>query len=76
MPMFLKIAEYNGGIVPVWYRRVMCFRPSGIKFELKGNPYWLLVLVYNVGGVGQVASVKIKGSRTDWIQMMRNCDQN
>jgi hypothetical protein len=52
----------------------MCFRPSEIKF--KGNPFWLLVLVYNVGGVGQVASVKIKGSHTDWIQMTRNWGQN
>lgn len=76
MPMFLKIAEYKAGIVPVSYRRVMCYKQGGIKFELKGNPYWLLVLVYNVGGVGQVTDVKIKGSNPDWIQMVRNWGQN
>lgn len=31
-------------------------------FEMHGNPYWILVLVYNVGGAGEVIDVKIKGS--------------
>ena len=47
-----------------------------MKFEIKGNPYWLLVLVFNVGGVGDVSNVKIKGSDTRWIQMSRNWGQN
>lgn len=74
--MFLKIVEYKAGIVPVCYRRVMCYKRGGIKFELRGNPCWLLVLVYNVGGAGQVASVKIRGLNTDWIEMRRNWGQN
>ncbi|KAF4392623.1 hypothetical protein F8388_003043 [Cannabis sativa] len=77
MPMFLKIAEYKAGIVPVAYRRLLCFKTGGMRFELKGNPYWLLVLVYNVGGVGQVVDVKIKGGNGDqWFQMTRNWGQN
>lgn len=74
--MFLKIAEYKAGIVPVRFRRVVCHKQGGIRFELKGNPNWLLVLVYNVGGAGRVVDVKIKGSKTRWLQMTRNWGQN
>ncbi|KAK9684505.1 hypothetical protein RND81_10G214500 [Saponaria officinalis] len=76
MSMFLKIAEYKAGIVPVLYRKVMCHKKGGVKFELNGNPYWLLVLVYNVGGVGNVVGVDIRGSRSGWTQMERNWGQN
>ncbi|KAL6340231.1 hypothetical protein AAG906_040667 [Vitis piasezkii] len=64
--MFLKFAIYQGGVVPVKFRRVYCYKKGGMKFEIKGNPYWILVLVYNVGGLGM----------TDWIQMQRNWGQN
>ncbi|KAL9227330.1 hypothetical protein vseg_003028 [Gypsophila vaccaria] len=76
MPMFLKIAEYKAGIVPVRYRKVQCQKKGGVKFELKGNPYWLMVLVYNVGGAGNVVGVDIKGSNGGWTQMQRNWGQN
>ena len=75
-PMFRKIALYRAGIVPVMYKRVPCIKSGGVKFEIKGNRYWILVLVYNVGGAGDVTNVKIKGSGTTWIQMSRNWGQN
>ena len=64
------------GIIPLSYRRVSCAKQGGVKFEVKGNPNWVLVLVYNVGGAGDVSSVKIKGSMTGWVQMSRNWGQN
>ncbi|GMN42123.1 hypothetical protein TIFTF001_011339 [Ficus carica] len=76
MPMFTNLANYKAGIIPVQYRRVPCQKQGGVKFELKGNPYWLLVLVYNVGGAGDVSSVKIQSANTSWLQMSRNWGQN
>ncbi|XP_074276467.1 expansin-A23-like [Silene latifolia] len=75
-PMFRTIAEYKAGIVPVLYRRVQCAKKGGIKFEIKGNPWWISVLVYNVGGVGVVKDVKVKGSNTSsWLPMDRKWGQ-
>ncbi|XP_074304780.1 expansin-A23-like [Silene latifolia] len=74
-PMFLKFAIYQGGIVPVQYRRIRCARQGGVKFMINGNPYFLLVLVYNVGGVGDVTGVQIKSSG-NWVSMNRNWGMN
>ncbi|XP_022144456.1 expansin-A22-like [Momordica charantia] len=74
--MFTRIARYRAGVIPVSYRRIPCWKRCGVKFKLAGNPYWLLVLVFNVGGAGDVADVKIRGSGGEWVQMRRNWGQN
>ncbi|KAL1366904.1 hypothetical protein AAHE18_02G011700 [Arachis hypogaea] len=60
----------------VLYRRVPCHKQGGVKFQLKGTPYWLLVLVFNVGNAGDVSSVSIKGSNLNWLTMSKSWGQN
>ncbi|CAH8355405.1 unnamed protein product [Eruca vesicaria subsp. sativa] len=76
MPMFLKIAKYKAGVVPVRYRRVPCSKKGGVKFETSGNPYFLMILPYNVGGAGDINAMQIKGSKTGWINMSKNWGQH
>ncbi|KAM7257431.1 hypothetical protein ACFE04_013172 [Oxalis oulophora] len=70
--MFLQIAKYKAGIVPVKYRRVLCYKQGGVQFQIGGNPNWLLVLPFNVAGAGDIVDMKVKGSSTGWMQMTRN----
>ena len=53
--------------------RVPCKKTGGINFTLTGNPFFVMVLVSNVGGAGDVEEVYVKGSDdTDWQQLSRN----
>ncbi|KAL2621952.1 hypothetical protein R1flu_002157 [Riccia fluitans] len=74
-PMFQTLAQPVGGVIPVNYKRVPCVRQGGVRFTLQGNPWFNYVLVYNVGGDGDVAAVSIKGSSTDWVTMNHNWGQ-
>ncbi|CAN1236519.1 Putative expansin-A17 [Linum grandiflorum] len=64
-PAFLSIAQYRAGIVPIFYRRI------------NGRNYFELVLISNVGGVGEISMVWVRGSRTNrWESMSRNWGSN
>ncbi|BBN02842.1 expansin [Marchantia polymorpha subsp. ruderalis] len=73
---FTKLARENAGVIPVNYRRTPCKKSGGIKFQLNGNTYWNLVLIYNVGGGGNVAAAAIKGSRSNFYTMNQNWGMN
>nr|BAJ10399.1 alpha-expansin [Dianthus caryophyllus] len=76
LKMFLNIAPYKAGVVPVQFRRVPCVKQGGLKFLIQGNQWWTNFLVFNVGGAGDVTNMKVKGSNTNWLQMSRSWGQN
>ncbi|KAG1326802.1 putative Expansin-A16 [Cocos nucifera] len=73
---FIQIAKRKADIIPVQFRRVNCDRYGGMRFTVTGSSYFYQVLITNVGSVGEVIAVKVKGSRTGWIPMARNWGQN
>lgn len=74
-PMFTTLANRVGGVIPVNFRRVHCYKKGGMRFTINGNPYHMMVLVYNVAGAGDVQQMFIKSPTTGWLQMSRNWGQ-
>ncbi|KAL3688212.1 hypothetical protein R1sor_014521 [Riccia sorocarpa] len=75
-PMFQKLAHPAGGAIPVQYRRVSCQRTGGIRFTINGNAYFILVLVSNVGGLGDIATLSMRGPKSHWLAMQHSWGQN
>ncbi|CAM6115679.1 unnamed protein product [Calypogeia fissa] len=76
-PMFAKLAQRVAGIIPVQWRRVPCIKQGGIRFQINGNPWFMLVLVFNVGGAGDVYSMESKGTSTiSYYKMTHNWGGN
>lgn len=59
------------------YKRVMCKRRGGVRFTLKGQGNFNMVMISNVGGSGDVKAAWLKGWRMrKWIPMHRNWGAN
>ncbi|CAM6092626.1 unnamed protein product [Calypogeia fissa] len=69
-PAFIQLAQPIGGVIPVQYKRVPCMKTGGIRFTPGGNPYYLSVLVTNVGGAGDIQALSVEGSNTGSFQPM------
>eukprot|EP00253_Pinus_taeda_P026616 PITA_26616 len=79
MPAYLTIARYKAGIVPVFYRRVPCLREGGLRFSMKGNAYFNVVVISNVGGSGDVKGVWVNADgfgADNWQGLHRNWGAN
>lgn len=52
--------------------RVCCVKCGGVWFMVGGNLWFLMVFIYNVGGVGNVVVVRIKCLYIGWVLMYCN----
>lgn len=55
--------------------RAPCAKKGGMRFTINGNPWFVMILVTNCGGAGDVQQLQIRGSDTPWYPCVRNWGQ-
>ncbi|XP_057531185.1 expansin-A12 [Amaranthus tricolor] len=78
MPSFLRIARPgNEGIIPVLFQRVSCQRRGGVRFTMRGQGNFNMVMLSNIGGSGDVKAAWVRSSSAKrWVPMSRNWGVN
>ncbi|XP_047965649.1 expansin-B6-like [Salvia hispanica] len=64
----------NAGRISLQYRRVKCNYKSNVKFKIVpgSNPYYLAFVVEALNGYGDIASVELQPSNSNWVSMQRS----
>ncbi|KAG6391498.1 hypothetical protein SASPL_149254 [Salvia splendens] len=64
----------NAGKINIQYRRVKCNYNSNVKFKIVpgSNAYYLAFVVEALNGYGDIASVELQPSNSDWVPMQRS----
>ena len=75
MPMFVKIAQSKAGIIGVQFRRIPCVKTGGVRFQITGNPNFVMITIMNVAGAGDVIAISVKTPTSNWLPMSRNWGQ-
>ncbi|KAL8540223.1 hypothetical protein ACS0TY_001703 [Phlomoides rotata] len=64
-----KIAIWKASNMPIQYHIIRCRKEGEVRFTMGGAEIFLSVLISNVADSGDIAAVKIKGSKMQWLPM-------
>ncbi|KAL8553171.1 hypothetical protein ACS0TY_001713 [Phlomoides rotata] len=55
--------------MPIQYRIIRCRKEGEVRFTIGGAEIFLSVMISKVVDSGDIAAVKIKGSKMQWLPM-------